>query len=209
MVIQFYGNQFFRIQFGSLVVAYNPISKASTSKSSRFGADIALSSFAHKDLNGFTQVTYGDKDPFVIDGPGEYEVQEVFIKGFSSKGEYAGEKGINTVYQMVLEGMNLLFLGVPSEPKLDSKTEEGIEDIDILFVPVNGKLTPSESYKLSVKLEPKVIVPMGFADVNDKNLKTFLKEGGVEGLKPEDKLTLKKKEVLENEGNIMLIKPSS
>jgi L-ascorbate metabolism protein UlaG (beta-lactamase superfamily) len=210
MIIQFYGNQFFRIQFGDLVIAYNPISKDSKQKSAKFGADIALTSFNHPDLNGISEMSYGDREPFPIFGPGEYEVKDVFIKGFSSPGNYAGKDGLNTVYQVSLEGMNLLFLGALGSTDLDPKVKEGLEDVDILFVPVDGgAISASEAYKLSVKLEPKLIVPMSYTNVKDQGLTTFLKEGGDEKAKAEDKLTIKKKDVVDSEGEIKLLNPQA
>lgn len=210
MIIQFYGNQFFRIQFGDLVIAYNPISKDSKQKSAKFGADIALTSFNHSDLNGISDMSYGDREPFLIFGPGEYEVKDIFIKGFSSPGKYVGQDGLNTVYQVSIEGMNLLFLGALGSNDLDPKIKEGLEDVDILFVPVDGAgISASEAYKLSVKLEPKLIVPMSYTSVKDGGLTTFLKEGGDEKAKVEDKLTIKKKDVVLSEGEIRLLNPQT
>ena len=90
MIITYYGGEFFKVQFGDTTLAFNPISKDSKLKSSRFGADIVLSTTYHSDFNGVEQVSHGDKKPFVISGPGEYEVKEVFIKGLPSESKYGG-----------------------------------------------------------------------------------------------------------------------
>jgi hypothetical protein len=74
MIITYYGSEFFKVQFGDTTLAFNPISKDSKLKPSRFGADIVLTSARHADFNGIEQVSHGDKKPFVIDGPGEYVV---------------------------------------------------------------------------------------------------------------------------------------
>ena len=68
-----------------------------------------------------------------------------------------------------------------------------------------GVLTPAAAYELSVKLEPKLIIPMHYDDATDKNLKTFLKEAGEEGTKPVDKLTLKKKDLDGKEGEVVVL----
>ena len=61
MVITYYGLQFFRIQFGDTVVAFDPPAKDSDHKSARFGADVSLSSLKDKDFNGGELLSGGDK----------------------------------------------------------------------------------------------------------------------------------------------------
>lgn len=204
MVITYQGGEFFKVQFGDTILAFNPISKDSKLKSSRFGADIALISLNHPDMNGADQVSFGGKTAFAVTGPGEYEIQGVYIKGFASESEYGKEKRINTIYTVNLENMNLCFLGALSTKELKSETLEAIDDIDILFVPIGGEgvLSASDAYKLAVKLEPKLIVPMHYSPAT---LKAFLKEGGEETLKPVDKLTLKKKDLEGKEADIVVL----
>ena len=52
MIITNQGHYFLKIQQGDTVVAVNPISKDSSKKSTKFGADISISSLNHEDLNG-------------------------------------------------------------------------------------------------------------------------------------------------------------
>lgn len=204
MVITYQGGEFFKVTFGNTVLAFNPISKDSKLKSSRFGADIALITLNHSDMNGVDQVSFGDKKAFAVTGPGEYEIQGVYVKGFKSESEYGKEKRINTIYTVNLENMNLCFLGALSSKDLKSETLEALDNIDVLFVPIGGDgvLSPADAYKLAVKLEPKLIVPMHYTPAT---LKTFLKEGGEDTLKPVDKLTLKKKDLEGKEADIVVL----
>ncbi len=212
MVITSLGFEAFKIQFGDTIIAINPISKDSKLKASRFGADIALVSLNDKDFNGVQNVTHGDRAPVVVEGPGEYEVKGIFIKAFKSDSHYglpAGSKDvrINTIYSISLEGMNLCFLGALDSKDLSVETKEALDDIDVLFVPIGGDgvLSPAVAYELAVKLEPRLIIPMHYNDPNDKNLKVFLKEYGEEGIKPEEKLTLKKKDLEGKEGDVVVL----
>lgn len=210
MIITYFGGEFFKVQFGDTILAFNPISKDSKLKPSRFGADIVLSTTYHEDFNGIDQVSHGDKKPFVISGPGEYEVKEVFIKGLASESKYGGKDLINTIYTVSLENMNICFLGAINTPELKNETVEALDEIDILFVPIGGEgvLDPVKAYKLAVSLEPKIIIPMHYGDIGNKDaLKIFLKEAG-ENPKAEPKLTLKKKDLEGKEGDIMLIDSS-
>lgn len=207
MIITYLGGEFIKVQFGETVIAFNPISKDSKLATSRFGADIVLSTLNHEDMNGVDQVTFGDKKPFLVNGPGEYEVKEIFIKGLPSQSDYDGEKRINTIYTVTMEGMNICYLGAVSTPQLPAETDEAIEAVDILFVPIGGEgvLNPAEAYKLAVSLEPKIIIPIHFGDLGQADaLKIFLKEAG-ENPKPETKLTLKKKDLDGKEAEIVIL----
>lgn len=208
MIITYQGVEFFKVQFGDTILAFNPISKESKFKNTRFFADVALVSTNHADFNGVENLSYNGKDPFVISGPGEYETKGVFIKGFQSKSLYGGKEKINTIYTVVLEGMTLCFLGALVDEKLSPEFMEAIEDIDVLFLPVGGDgvLDPAKANKLAVTLEPKIIIPMYCGEAGMENaLKKFLKEAGEEGVKPVDKLTLKKKDLEGKEGEVIIL----
>ena len=208
MIITYQGVEFFKVQFGDIILAFNPISKESKFKTTRFFSDIALVSVNDKDFNGVENLSYNGKDPFVISGPGEYEVKEVVIKGFPSKSVYGGKDRINTIYSVHLEGMNICFLGALSDENLSKEVTEDLGDVDILFVPIGGDgvLNPAKAGKVAVEIEPRIIIPMYFGDIGEKDaLKKFLKETGQEDTKAQDKLTLKKKDLDGKEGEVMIL----
>ncbi len=211
MVITHHGGQCFKVTLGDLTLVFDPISKASSLSGVRFGADIALVSRNHADMNGIAEVTYGEKEPFAITGPGEYEKDGVTIQGFLTKSEYGLSKGqseaMNTVYAIKLEGMTLVHLGALSDKTISLDAREAIDEIDILFVPVGGDgvLDPAEAAKLATFLEPKIIIPMHWSGMGEKDaLATFIKAAGGESEKM-DKLTLKKKDAAEKDGAIMVL----
>ena len=141
MVITYSGLEFFKIQSGNLTLVFNPVSKESKINISppRFKVDIALVSLNHPDFNGVSNLSgKDDKGTFVIDGPGEYEIQEIFIKGFGSNGGYGGQKSINTIYKVTMEGINICFLGALGDKNIDDKTLGELESTEILFVPIGG-----------------------------------------------------------------------
>ena len=205
MVITYHGGQCFKVTFGNITIGFDPISKKSKETPVKFGADVAFISMRHPDFNGREQVAHGSKEPFVVDGPGEYEIGEVTARGFGVKTNYDGRERFNTIYQVQLEGMNLVFLGALSDPEIDPKILGELGDIDILFLPIGGGdvLEVPQASKLAVKLEARLIIPMYY---DDKNLKAFLKEEGVKNGGPVDKLTLKKKDVASMEGEIVILK---
>jgi L-ascorbate metabolism protein UlaG (beta-lactamase superfamily) len=207
MIINYLGGEFVKVQFSDIILAFNPVSKDSSLKTSKFGADIVLSSLNHPDMNGVDQVAFGEKKPFVITGPGEFEVKGVFVKGLPSESGYDGEKRVNTIFSVALEGMNICFLGAVNTPELPSETDEAIDDVDVLFVPIGGDgvLDAVKAYKLAVSIAPKIIIPIHYGDIGGKDaLKAFLKEAG-ESPKPEAKLTLKKKDLEGKEAQVVVL----
>jgi L-ascorbate metabolism protein UlaG (beta-lactamase superfamily) len=216
MIINYHGAECFKISHGDITLALNPISKDSKFKATRFGADITLITTNHPDFNGRDQTSRGDKPSFVIDGPGEYEIKDVFIKGFLSEGPTSQQGGsakkLNTIYLISFEGMNLCFLGVLANAVLPDETLEAIEDIDILFVPVGGgdpakdgasTLDPVSAYKLAVSLEPSVIIPMHYTKTT---LEQFIKEEGEIKVDSLDKFVVKKKDLESKESEIVVLR---
>ena len=207
MVITHHGGQCFKVSFGDTTLAFDPISKKSKLAPVKFGSDVAFISMHHPDFDGAEQVAHGNKQPFVVDGPGEYEIGDVTARGYGVKTTYDSKERFNTIYQVQLEGMNILFLGALGEPDIDSKILGDLGSVDILFVPIGGGdvLEVPQASKLAVKLEAKCIIPMHY----DKTaLDAILKEeGGTNGSgKPQDKLTLKKKDVAEMNGEVVVLK---
>ncbi len=214
MVITHHGGQCFKVTLGDLTLVFDPISKGGTLPAVRFGADIALSSRNHPDMNGIDEVSFGGKEPFSIQGPGEYEHSGVTIQGFLTKSQYGLPKGqldtVNTVYAVTLEGMTLVHLGALSDTVLSHEAREAIDEIDVLFVPVGGDgvLSPAEATKLAVSLEPRIIIPMHWSGMGEpQSLETFLKEEGSKNTEKVEKLTLKKKDAAEKQGAIIVVTP--
>lgn len=205
MVITYQGGECFKVSFGDTTLAFNPMGKKSKLGSAKFGADVALVSMWHDDFNGVDNATHGAKQPFVVDGPGEYEIGDVTARGFGVATTYDKKERFNTIYQVQMEGMNLVFLGALSDPEIDSKILGELGDIDILFIPIGGGdvLEVPQASKLAVKLEAKLVVPMHY---DDKSLKAFLKEEGVNNGKPQDKLTIKKKDLIGLSGEVAVLK---
>lgn len=205
MVITHHGGQCFKVSFGDTTLAFDPISKKAKQLSPvKFGADAAFISMRHPSFNGADQVAFGNKEPFIVNGPGEYEIGDVIAHGYGVKTKYEGIERYNTIYQVTLEGMNMVFLGALGEPDIDPKILGEFGEIDILFVPIGGGdvLEVPQAAKLAAKLEAKCVIPMHY---DKAALGAFLKEEGIEKQQPVDKLTLKKKDVAAMSGEVVVI----
>lgn len=148
---------------------------------------------------------HGAKEPFVAHNPGEYEIGQITARGYGVKTTYDKQERYNTIYQVRLEDMNIVFLGALNDPEIDPKILTELDDIDILFVPIGGGdvLEVPQASKIAVKLEAKLVIPMHY---DATSLKAFLKEEGAEDIKPVDKLTIKRKDVAGMTGDVAVLK---
>ena len=204
MVITYHGGQCFKVSFGSITLAFDPIAKESKLATVKFGSDVAFVSLNHPNFNGVNQVALGNKQPFVVSGPGEYEIGEVIVHAYGVKTIYENVEHFNTIYQVRLEEMNLVFLGALGSPEIDPKILSEFSDIDILFIPIGGGdvLDVPAAAKLATKLEAKLILPMHY---DKTSLTSFLKEVGAETVLPIEKLTIKKRDVAVMEGEVVVL----
>lgn len=204
MILTFHDGACVRASAGDTAMVFGPVSKQSKNfKAVNFGADVAFVSFNHADMNGAEEAARGEKKPFIVTGPGEYEVKEITASGFPAGSTYGGEGRINTVYSVHFDGLSILYLGALGDLDLPQEVLE-MDSPDILVVPVggSGSLSPAEAAKLAVKLEAKIVIPVLF---DDKTLKQFLKEAGSEGTKPVDKLTLKGRDVAGKQNEVVVL----
>ena len=83
-----------------------------------------------------------------------------------------------------------------------------IGEVDVLLIPVGGKYTinPIEAVKTINKIEPRIVIPMHYGNLELKQdvfgelseLQVFLKEIGAADVVPVDKLTLKREDEADN-----------
>jgi len=202
MIVSVFGKQFVKLQYGDLTIAVNPEADGKT----KFGADIMLSSLTHPDMHGIEMVTYGGRVPFVIDGPGSYELQEIPVIGVGSWTEYEGQKMYNTSYVTEIEGRRLIFLGHISDmDALSAEAREQLGEADIVFVALGAGLPPSKVYNLAKSFSPSYVVAVGDAAQDDVVRKVFMDEANQEMTKPLDKWTVKPKDLIGKEAEIIVI----
>ncbi len=178
-----------------------------------FEADILLVTHQHQDHNNVGAVK---GNPFIIEGPGEYEIKEVFIKGIHSfhDDKEGKERGLNTIYTVEAEGMKFCHLGDLGQKQLTDEQLEKIGAVDILMIPVGGIYTidAGESQKIIGQIEPKVVIPMHYSLPKLKfkldGLEKFLKAMGKNSIEAQDKFTVKLSTLpKEGQTEIVVLKP--
>lgn len=124
-----------------------------------------------------------------IEGPGEYEVADVSIRGVAARRHIDADDAplVDTAYQFEIGGVRAVLLGNIA-PKLSEEQLEEIGVIDLAIIPVGGNgytLDTTAAASLVRQLEPKVVIPVHYADdsvkyeVPQEKLEVFTTELGV------------------------------
>lgn len=193
MEIAFLGHASFKIRGRSATLVTDPYEEGMIGlKFPKVSADIVTVSHDHKDHNQADRVS---GSPFVITGPGEYEVKGVAVLGVPTFHDESGgsERGTNTVYIINIDGLKVAHLGDLGHGLTEEQLEK-VNAIDILMIPVGGVYTIDAKMAAQVvgQISPRIVIPMhyklpgltlGLAGVDQ-----FLKEMGAEGVKPQSKL---------------------
>ena len=205
MHIIWHGQSFFQIQTSlnkgeQTTLAIDPFDESTGLKPPSFQADVLLITHDHHDHNNKKAIK---GTPFLIEGPGEYEVKEIAIQGIPSfHDEEEGKKrGSNTIYLIEMEEMKVCHLGDFGQKELTEDQLEQIGDIDVLMVPVGGEFTLDAKGAAHVisQIEPKIVIPMHYAipklKIKLDEVDKFLKEVGKKSVVPQPKLLIKKKDL--------------
>jgi L-ascorbate metabolism protein UlaG (beta-lactamase superfamily) len=195
MDISFLGHSAFKLKGKTASVVTDPYDPSIGLKFPKTEADIVTITHDHLDHNAADQV---GGNPFVISGPGEYEVKGVKIIGVPSfHDEKKGEvRGKNTIYNIKIDGLYICHLGDLGQTELGSEQSDAIGQVDVLLIPVGGFYTidAQAAAKIAASLEPKIVIPMHYLEAGgDSKLEPvdkFLKEIGVEGVSAQAKLSV-------------------
>jgi len=217
MTIIWYGQSLFELttsrgKNNQVNIVIDPFSQEVGLRVPKLEADIVLSTHGHYDHNNVKAV---GGDYFLIEGPGEYEIREIFIQGIPAFHDdlQGKERGRMTIFTIEAEELRLCHLGDLGQKELTPDQLEKIGEIDILMIPVGGNYTISgkEAVKIMSQIEPKIIIPMHYAlpklKVKLEDVDKFLKIMGIKKIEPVNKLTIKKKELAEEEAKIIVLKP--
>jgi len=193
-------------------IVVDPFDEATGLRVPKMEADILLVTHDHHDHNNVKAV---GGNPFLIQGPGEYEVKGAYVQGIDSfHDESQGkERGQNTIYTIEVEDLRICHLGDLGQKELTPEQVEKIGEVDILMIPVGGVYTISakEAVKIMSQIEPNIVIPMHYQipklKVKVEGLDRFLKTMGIKKIEPLAKLSIKKKDISLEEAKIMVLKP--
>ncbi len=192
------GHASFRIKGKNATVVTDPFDQAVLGMKypKLEGVDVVTVSHGHGDHNAVGNIP---GLPFLVSGPGEYEIKGVTIVGVATfhDDKEGAERGKNTVYKITVDNIRICHLGDLGHKLTDAQLD-AIGDVDILLVPVGGFYTidPVIASQVVLQIEPLIVVPMhylrpGLPEETFGKLATvdkFLKEMGAEGTASQPKL---------------------
>lgn len=210
MEIDWFGHACFRLRGREGTVITDPYSKEIGLSFPRPRGDIVTISHDHP---GHSYADGVKGDPRIVNGPGEYEINGIFITGVPTAHDKKGgkDRGKNTVYTIEMDGLLICHLGdighVPTQPQA-----EAFGNVNVLLVPVGGVSTinASEAAEIISLLEPQIVIPMHFqlpdlAFKLDASAK-FFKEMGVKATAAAPSFKISK-DALPEETQVVLLEP--
>jgi len=216
MEIRFIGHSCFEIKGKEVNLVIDPYDEKVGYKLPKLSADVLLISHDHFDHSNKKGVSDYE---LLVDSPGEYETNGVFIYGRSTyhDGKNGESRGDNTIYLVNIDGFNILHLGDLGH-ELSQSTMEKISNVDVLMIPVGGNYTidAKTATKVISALEPGIVIPMhyktddltGVKDID--GVDKFLDEMGIENGDKQgiDKLVIKSKSDIPEETEVVILKPT-
>jgi L-ascorbate metabolism protein UlaG (beta-lactamase superfamily) len=145
--------------------------------------------------DGSTLLPSSLEEAFVLDGPGEYEVQDVLLTGVRTYRDDAkgAERGKQVAFIVELDGLHTIHLGEIGHLLTEEKLAD-IGPVDIACVPIGGSLSPTKAAELVAQLDPKIVVAMPLEDddtaTNEALAKFFHEMGGEPTPQPKLSVTI-------------------
>lgn len=213
MTIQYFGHSFLKLETKNGTIAINPYSEKNGVKPPRFKADLLLIS-ENSDFFNNKKTILGQ--PFILEEPGEIEVNHIFVKGIYNFSKKQNKETIlNIVFRIDVEEISLGIITDWQEKIIKDLFFEEFSSIDILLMPVSKdlELIPEIVSNVLNQLEPKIFIPLFFYPLGfqkdlsliyEKFLKEIKKKGEIL-----DKLTIKKNQIFgakEGETKIIILK---
>ncbi len=213
--IWFLGQACFKIKGKNASVVVDPYKGEFTGlRLPKIDANIVCVTHDHADHNFVSGVigTEAGTRPFVIEGPGEYEILGINVVGVASfhDDENGAQRGKNTIYHLTIDDVNIVHLGDLGQKKLTQEQVETLSTCDILLIPVGGKYTISarEAPDIIAAIEPKIVIPMHYKLEGSKleldGVDKFLTAMGKEKIEPQSKLSISR-ERLPDEVELFLL----
>lgn len=217
MIISWFGLSSFKITGKDITIITDPFGSTTGLTAVRGAADVVVCSNPKLDwCNNFSSISgplrsRGSEasNPFLVTGPGEYDIKEAFIIGTAADNK---DLGTTTIYSIEVEGIRIAFLGPIKQSQLTDAQKEVLEGSDIVLVPVGGKqiLDFEAAAKIATQLEPFIIVPHSFKTsglaLSLDKLDKFLQEMGGKHIE-EEKLSLRKKDLAGDATSLVVLEP--
>lgn len=138
-----------------------------------------------------------DIEGFKIDSPGEYERRGISVLGINPDGDSS------MIYLLTIEEMTVLYPSLLNND-INEVADREIGDVDILFVPLGQEntLKLKDSQKLISDIDPRVVIPMLYDDINEFKTAEGIADSEIDVLK------IKKIDLPQEERKFYILKPN-
>ncbi len=217
MKIIWHGQSLFEIiakpkQNNEIKIIIDPFDESLGLRVPKLEANILLVSHNHHDHSNVKAVS---GSPFLIEGPGEYEVKGIYIKGIPAfhDNSLGKERGKVTIFTIEAEEIKICHLSDFGQAELTEQQLEEIGEVNVLMIPVGGVYTigSKEASRIINQIEPQIIIPMHYQIPKLKykfeGLDKFLKVMGIKNPEHLNKLSIKKRDISEEKTKVMVLKP--
>lgn len=209
MTIEWFGKTCVRIGTSDSTVVIDPFGSSSGLKTPRLSADLVLLS------DETTDASVVSGEPFIVRGPGEYEVKKMFVYGIpvvNDTNEKQDKRSTQTLYLIEIEGVSIAHLGNLGS-QLSNGELERLEGVDILLTPVGGHgvLNAEQASTVISAIEPRIVIPMQYKipglKENLESVNAFAKELGVKDSETINKLKIVKKDLPQDNMKVIILTP--
>lgn len=199
MQIIWYGGSCFKITSQEVSLLTNPFSPQKMGfKNPRITSEIIIFSSFPEELKNNKRIS----ESFIISGPGEYEIKDIFIQGIP----HLERKILKTIYKLEIENIKICFLGEIIKA-LDNEELEKLGEIDLILLPISEKrIEFLKIQELISEIQPSLIIPSDWRD--EKELANFSKEIGFKREEFLEKLKIKKKDLSQEKTEFVVLKPN-
>ena len=147
-----------------------------------------------------------DKNIFLIDSPGEYEIKDLFIKGINAAKDTNKQNPCPTTFLLKYDQVKMLVCDkIKNNKTISENLKNFVSEVDVTVMIIGEKdfLSPQQAQSLSSMFLPSIVVPVSI-DNNQSHLKSFISASSTEAEK-QKKLKLKKKDLVSGESKVVLI----
>lgn len=215
MEITWFGHSCFRFsERGFATVVADPFDSTKTGNTAlQLEANIVTISH-NKPGHNFVEAI--KNDPFIINGPGEYEIGGVFVNGIhtNNKDKSIDSDEQNTLYVFDFDGINIIHFGGIDRVPNQSEIEE-LGNVHVALVPIGGNSTLNavKAAELVNLISPNIVIPMHFMTENSiiklDPLNKFLSEMGLSFIEPLNSFKITSARSLPEETQVVVLSPQN
>jgi L-ascorbate metabolism protein UlaG (beta-lactamase superfamily) len=216
MEISWFGHACFQLRGKNAILITDPFSPQSGEPLRLGKANPSIVTISHTHP-GHAQAIGMSGTPYVVRGPGEYEINDVLITGVASyhDDKNGKEQGHNTIYVIHMDDLVICHLGALGHTLKEEQLEE-VADADVLLVPIgsNTTINATQAAEVISQVEPHLVIPMysmttaesGAREAADP-LDKFCREMGVQvNTQPQSKMNVTRSN-LPLEMQVVLLSP--